>query len=126
MKIDERKGMRISLIILSWNGKLLLEANLPSVVTAVRACKLETEIIVVDNGSADGTQEFIKRHYPEVRLISLNSNKRFTGGNNAGANAAKGDLLVFLNNDVEVTAGFLGIQYGSSHSLRKRGCLYVR
>lgn len=101
------KDKKISFIMLNWNGKNLLDKNLPFVFAATHSGVREREIIVVDNGSTDGSQEFIKNKYPQVKLVNLDSNKRFTGGNNAGAKAASGDILVFLNNDVEVTPDFL-------------------
>ena len=103
MKIE---NIRISLIVLNWNGRHLIEKNIDAVFQAIEDYN-NCEIIIVDNGSTDGSKEFIKNNYSEVKLISLKTNKRFTGGNNAGAKAANGDILVFLNNDVEVTPGFL-------------------
>lgn len=96
----------ISIIILNWNGKYLIKRHIESIFNSIKN-KNNCEIIIVDNGSTDGSPEFIKNNYPDVKLISLNSNRRFTGGNNAGAKAANGDILIFFNNDVEVTPNFL-------------------
>ena len=98
--------IRVSLIILSWNGKELLKRHLPSLVSAAEN-SAGCEVIVVDNGSTDGTREYLKESYPQINLVRLDKNKRFTGGNNAGAEAAKGDIIVFLNNDVEAASDFL-------------------
>ncbi len=57
------------------------------------------EIIVVDNASTDGSQAWIKRHHPDVRLIENEKNHGYAGGCNKGVEAAKGTFLVFLNND---------------------------
>jgi GT2 family glycosyltransferase len=65
------------------------------------------EIIVVDNGSTDGSQEFIKKNFSYVRLIENKENLGFAEGNNIGARAAKGKYLVFLNNDTQVTRNWL-------------------
>ena len=105
MKTDEK--VIVSLIILNWNGRHLLERHMGSVLCSADNSGLPCEIIVVDNGSNDGSNEFVKSNYPQVKLISLGSNRRFTGGNNAGAGAAKGDYLIFLNNDVEVNPDFI-------------------
>ena len=105
--MDRYSISKISLIILSWNGKPLLEKNLPSVIKAVKNCELTCEIIVVDNGSNDGTSDFLENNYPRIMTVKLDANKRFTGGNNAGAAAASGDILIFLNNDVEVQPDFI-------------------
>ncbi len=62
------KYKQVSLIILSWNGKALLERNLPSVINA--AGKYDgCEIIVVDNGSTDGSREYIRNKYHGLRLV---------------------------------------------------------
>lgn len=64
------------------------------------------EVIVVDNGSlyypSDLTEQF-----PQIKLIVSNENKGFAGGNNLAVHEAKGDFLLFINNDTEVEAGFL-------------------
>jgi GT2 family glycosyltransferase len=62
---------------------------------------------VVDNGSSDGSQDTITREYPEVRLLALDRNLGLTGGNNLGFRAAKGEILISLNNDTEAEPGFV-------------------
>lgn len=64
------------------------------------------EVIVVDNGSTDGTVEYL-REQPDVKLIENRYNLGFALGNNRGLREAKGDYIVFLNNDVVVTEGWL-------------------
>lgn len=98
---------RASIIVLNWEGRHLLEEFLPSVVDAVRHDGGDHEILVVDNGSRDGSVEFLRAHFPSVRVIPLSRNCRFTGGNNAGVAGAKNDIVVFLNNDMEVDRDFL-------------------
>lgn len=65
------------------------------------------EVIVVDNGSNDGSVEKISQHAPWVTLIANDSNLGFAGGNNRGLAEAKGELILFINNDVEVDPCFL-------------------
>src|SRR5688572_9213116 len=98
---------RASIIVLNWEGRHLLEEFLPSVVDAVRHDGGDHEILVVDNGSRDGSVEFLRAHFPSVRVIPLSRNCRFTRGNNAGVAGAKNDIVVFLNNDMEVDRDFL-------------------
>lgn len=71
------------MVIPNWNGRELLERNLPSVVEAVSGNPLN-EVIVVDNGSMDGSVEFLKQHFPQVTVLALDRNLGFGGGSNAG------------------------------------------
>jgi len=65
------------------------------------------EIILVDNASTDNTVLYIRKHFPKVVLIESKKNLGFCEGNNVGLKKAKGKYILFLNNDVEVTPGFL-------------------
>lgn len=67
----------------------------------------QVEVILVDNGSTDGSQALVEEHYPEVRLLALDRNLGLTGGSNAGFRAAQGQILVSLNNDTEAEPGFI-------------------
>ncbi|MFN3420403.1 MAG: glycosyltransferase family 2 protein [Armatimonadota bacterium] len=93
-----------SVVIANWNGRHLLERFLPSVLEAVRDCD---EIIVVDNGSSDGSVELLKTQFPKVSLIALPRNYGFSVANNIGALAAKHEIIVLLNNDMKPEKGFL-------------------
>ncbi len=94
----------ISVIVLTWNGLHYLEDCLSSLLAQDYPA---FEVIVVDNGSTDGTPEWMAEHFPDVRFIRNERNLGFAGGNNAGLRAARGDLLVLLNNDTEVHPGWL-------------------
>ena len=63
------------------------------------------EIIIVDNGSKEDSKDFILGKYPEVNFIVSKKNLGFSGGNNLGIRASKGEYLFFINNDAEVTEG---------------------
>lgn len=95
-----------SIVIPTWNGCDLLEKYLPAVISAV-AANPRNEIIVVDNGSTDGTAQLIRLHFPSVRLVALERNLGFGGGSNAGIRAARNDVVVMLNNDMRVEPDFL-------------------
>jgi GT2 family glycosyltransferase len=96
-----------SIVVLNWNGRALLEECLPSVIEAVRYDGNDHEILVVDNGSTDDSVNFIRDNFPEVKLVCLDKNYQFIGGNNLGIKEAKNDILVFLNNDMKVKKDFL-------------------
>lgn len=93
-----------SVIIANWNGAAHLRVCLD-------ALRLQTqpdfEIIVVDNGSNDGSPEMVKQEYPEVRLLALEENYGFVIACNRGAELARGEVLVMLNNDTEPEPGWL-------------------
>ena len=65
------------------------------------------EVIVVDNASPNESPEIIKEKYPHIHLIKSEKNLGFAGGNNLGVRAAKGEYLLFINNDTEVPARFI-------------------
>ena len=95
---------KVSVIIVNYNGKLLLEKCLESL------SKIDyesIEIIVVDNNSTDDSVEFLSKNYNSITLLKLDSNKGFAEPNNIAARMAKGDFLLFLNNDTIVTPTFL-------------------
>ncbi|MBI4460431.1 MAG: glycosyltransferase [Acidobacteria bacterium] len=93
-----------SIVIPNWNGKELLAKYLP---TVLAACRPADEVIAVDNASTDGSAEFIRHRFPQVRLLSLPRNLGFGGGANAGAYAARHRVVVLLNSDMRVTPDFL-------------------
>ena len=93
----------ISVVVATWNGLELLKAC----VAALSAQTLEHELVVVDNGSRDGTTEWIRTAVPEARLVPLPHNLGFAGGNNVGLRAATGETLVLVNNDTLPPPDFL-------------------
>jgi len=88
---------RLSVIILNYDGRRWLPACLDAVAAQRGAPDFET--ILVDNGSTDGSVAFVRTAYPHVRVVETGTNLGFAAGNNAGAHAASGEWLVFLNND---------------------------
>jgi O-antigen biosynthesis protein len=95
-----------SVVIPNWNGKDLLEKYLPSVIEAMSGNPVN-EIIVVDNGSSDGSAEFVQARFPSVKVVALPRNLGFGGGSNAGFQAAKNRIVVLLNSDMRVEPDFL-------------------
>jgi len=95
-----------AIVIPNWNGRDLLEKYLPSVVAAAERVA-GSEVIVVDNGSTDGSAAFVAERFPQVRVVALEKNLGFGGGSNAGFRAARHDVVVLLNSDMRVEPGFL-------------------
>ena len=96
-----------SIIIPSYNGRELLARYLDSIVREVAATGEGYEIIVVDDGGSDDTADFLREQYPEVILLALTHNGGFQRTCNWGARVAKGEIVIFLNNDMAVQPGFL-------------------
>jgi GT2 family glycosyltransferase len=94
----------ISLIIVNWKVRPLLEKCLNSIL--VHRGGVNLEILVVDNDSCDGSPEMIMSEYPEVKMIALPSNHGFAKANNLAIKQAQGRWLFLLNPDTEITTGF--------------------
>mgnify|MGYP000259334559 CR=1 FL=1 len=97
----------ISIIIPSFNSVNFIQETLDSV---LKTSYEPFEVILVDNASSDGSQEFLTKKYryvPNLRIMKLKRNVFFTGACNRGANIAKGGKLVFLNSDCVVSKSWL-------------------
>lgn len=98
----------ISIIIPNYNGRSLLEKNLPAVLAACNKWgKNSWEIIVGDDASTDDSVEFLKNNYPQIKVVTHQKNQRFAANCNSGVNAAQGKVIVLLNNDVSPEPNFL-------------------
>jgi O-antigen biosynthesis protein len=95
--------MKFSIIIPNWNGKKLLEKNLPLVLSSGA-----DEVIVVDNGSTDGSLQFLKSFKSRrLKIIENKKNKGFTRAVNQGVITARSEIVILLNNDVRPEKDFL-------------------
>ena len=105
--------MKTAVVILNWNTKGYLETFLPSVLSSCECSPLgrplgDTEVVVADNGSTDGSLELLKESFPEVKTIFLEKNFGFTGGYNRALAQLEGyEYFVLLNSDVETPTGWL-------------------
>src|SRR5262245_16468868 len=90
----------LSILIVNWNTRDLLRQCLASIERATDG--LRVEVIVVDNGSADGSTEMTAAEFPGVQLIRNEQNLGFARANNAAALASTGRRLLFLNSDTIV------------------------
>src|SRR5574344_1219898 len=97
--------MDTAVVILNWNGKKFLETYLPSLTQ--NTDRENAFIVVADNGSTDGSVEWMEVNYPDIRVIEFDKNWGFTGGYNRAFNEIDADYYVLLNSDIEVTPGWL-------------------
>lgn len=95
---------RVSIIIVNWNGIHLLKGCFDSVFNQTFK---DFEVILVDNGSTDGSLEYVANAFPDVRVIPLPVNRGFTGGNNEGFRQSNGSFIVLLNNDASIQEDWL-------------------
>ena len=105
--------MNVAVVILNWNTRGFLERFLPGVLVSA-GCAADGRpggrftVVVADNGSADGSAEFLREHFPGVTLIAFDSNLGFTGGYNKAIAQLDGfDGVLLLNSDIEVPPGWL-------------------
>lgn len=112
---------RASIVIPVLNGKRFLRACLDALLPQVSS---DSEVIVVDNGSADGSADFVADNYPTVRLIRNKCNLGFGGACNIGLKAGKGDILILLNVDTRVREGWLSTltEALQKHEVGVAGC----
>lgn len=94
----------VAVVILNWNGRSFLEKFLPSVMASDYGA---LQVIVADNASVDDSVDFVRDHYPSVRVIINPSNEGFARGYNLALKQVKADYYVLLNSDVEVTPGWI-------------------
>ena len=96
--------MKVAIVILNWNGQQMLETYLGKV---VEYSKDEAEVVVADNASTDGSVEWVREHYPDVRIVQLDKNYGFAAGYNKALLQVDCTYYVLLNSDVEVTPHWL-------------------
>ncbi|MDB5121466.1 MAG: hypothetical protein JWN56_2684 [Sphingobacteriales bacterium] len=97
----------ISVIIPNYNGKHLLQQNLITVINALEKSACAFEIIIVDDCSSDGSYQYIEQHFPSVKLLSNQTNGGFSVACNKGIFAAKYELILLLNTDIQLPLDFI-------------------
>lgn len=99
----------LSIVIPSWNTRALAERCVTATLRETLACasRWRCEIVVVDNGSDDGTAETLRERFPSVRVIRLPRNLGFAAGTNRGLGVARGRFALLLNTDARLLRGAL-------------------
>ena len=106
--------MLLSVILITWNGRELLAECLKSM--AFLMARADVEIFVVDNGSEDGTVDFLRNRYPAVKVIPLGSNYGVAYARNRALERACGRYLWILDNDTEINPD---VFYGMLHYMEE-------
>ncbi|WP_026897266.1 glycosyltransferase family 2 protein [Daejeonella oryzae] len=101
----------ISVIIPNYNGRHLLQQNLPSVLSAIENTGVDFEIIVVDDCSLDDSVNFLKLNYPAIKLIISEKNQGFSASCNKGIAISQKELILLLNTDIELNSDFFSTQF---------------
>src|SRR3989338_1386333 len=99
----KRKFVDLSIIICNYNTRRFLEKNLAALKKALK--NISSEIIVVDNGSTDGSASLVSSQFPSVRLIRNSQNLGYSQGYNQGTKIASGRYILHLNSDIEWSSG---------------------
>jgi GT2 family glycosyltransferase len=95
---------RVSIIVVNYNGQAWLERCLGAAIAQLQS---DDELVLVDNGSNDGSVAWVERTFPQVRIVALPHNVGFAAGNNAGVRACDGEYVALLNNDAAPCPGWL-------------------
>ncbi len=95
---------KVAIVILNWNGKTYLEKFLPSV---TQYCPDYAEVFIADNGSVDGSADFLASNYPNLHFIDLKCNYGYTGGYNRALAQIDAQYYVLLNSDIEVKSNWI-------------------
>jgi hypothetical protein len=97
--------MKLSIVIICWNDLRVIRDCLRSIFEGTH--NTDFEVIVSDNGSVDDSTEFIRKHYPTVRVVENQQNLGFARGNNAGICVSRGEYVLILNPDTIIHDGAL-------------------
>lgn len=104
---------KIAVVILNYNGLKLMQKYLPTVIENTT----KADIIVADNGSTDGSVEWLKKTYPELRIIAFEKNYGFAEGYNQALKLVDVEYYVLLNSDVRTPKGWIDpmLEYMENH-----------
>ena len=100
---------KVAVVILNWNGEKFLKKYIPALVTNTPAGLggEKVELVVADNGSTDGSIQYLKENYPQIGIIPFKENFGFTGGYNRALKQVEADYFILLNSDILVPCNWL-------------------
>ena len=95
---------KVSFIIINWNGRKFISSCIDSI---LNQSNKSFEVIIVDNASTDGSVNFLKKQFPEVKIVELKKNYGFATGNNIGFKESSGEYIALINNDAVLDKSWL-------------------
>lgn len=101
---DSRPMPRVTVVVVNWNGREFLGDCLRAVGAA--AAEVPLDVVLIDNGSTDGSQDFVRQQFPQVAFVQ-NERNDYTAANNLGVARAPGDFALLLNTDATLRPGCL-------------------
>jgi len=116
--------MTLSIVILCWNDLKVISDCIASIYAGTH--QTEFEIMVSDNGSTDGSIDFIRERFPDVKVIENGRNLRFAKGNNVGIQASSGKYILILNPDTVIHDGCLDKIIGFAEEHTEAGAFSCR
>ncbi len=116
--------MTVAVVVINYNGLRHLEACFDSLIKQSYAAHL-IEMILVDNNSTDGSQDFVGKHFPSVRIIQNHTNAGFAPAVNQAARATQADYLALINNDAAAEADWLAVLVAEIAAYRDDGVICV-
>ena len=119
-----QNAVNVSIVIVSWNVKELLLANLARLFSM--PTDVSFEVFVVDNGSVDGSAKMVRKDFPNVRLIQNDYNAGFAAACNQALRVAKGEVLLLFNPDMLMGDGALSYAYKTLRERSDIGVLGIR
>lgn len=96
--------MKTAIVILNWNGQKLLSEFLPVVLSHSISF---AEVYVADNASTDGSLDYVKNHFPQVKWVAMDANRGYAGGYNTALKQIEADVYVLMNSDIATTPQWL-------------------
>jgi GT2 family glycosyltransferase len=125
--VTKTSGVRtrtaVSTVIVNHERRDLLRRCLRSLEEALRAVDEDTEVIVVDNGSQDGSVELVRQEFPDVRVIALERNEGFAGGVTRGIAEASGEWIAVFNNDTTIERDAVAVMLAAARSHPRVGAV---
>ena len=98
---------KISLVMPNYNGVEILKQSLPTIFATPEFADGSNEVLIVDDGSTDDSVQFIKKHYPQIRILENEKNMQFGHTCNKAVANASNEIVILINNDIMLKEGFL-------------------